>query len=120
MSQLVKNVGSVTTPLLLEQKTIQSPLCYAATRFKIVNADGFGDYFSGLKPDYALKEDYVGCPWKSEPLLSTAIGKLQEQAKCQASPTKLNYFTDAKSINGVQNQMYIDKAPQGILKALNQ
>jgi hypothetical protein len=34
--------------------------------------------------------------------------------------TKLNYFTDAKSINGVQNQMYIDKAPQGILKALNQ
>jgi hypothetical protein len=33
---------------------------------------------------------------------------------------KLNYFTDAKSINGVQNQMYIDKAPEGILKALNQ
>jgi hypothetical protein len=29
----------------------------------------------------------------------------------QASPTKeLNYFTDAKSINGVQNQMYIDKS----------
>jgi hypothetical protein len=41
--------------------------------------------------------------------LSTAIGKLQEQAK--ASPTKeLNYFTDAKSINGVQNQMYIESA----------
>jgi hypothetical protein len=39
----------------------------------------------------------------------------------QASPTKeLNYFTDAKSINGVQNQMYIEKAPEGILKALNQ
>jgi hypothetical protein len=30
-----------------------------------------------------------------------------------------NYFTDAKSINGVQNQMYIEKAPEGILKALN-
>jgi hypothetical protein len=39
----------------------------------------------------------------------------------EASPRKeFNYFTDAKSINGVQNQMYIDKAPEGILKALNQ
>jgi hypothetical protein len=49
------------------------------------------------------------------------LGKLQEQAKCSSKvqQKELNYFTDAKSINGVQNQMYIDKAPEGILKALN-
>jgi hypothetical protein len=28
------------------------------------------------------------------------------------------YFKDAKSINGLQNQMYIEKAPEGLLKAL--
>jgi hypothetical protein len=40
----------------------------------------------------------------TEPLLSTAIGKLQEQAKCSSrvQQKELNYFTDAKSINGVQ------------------
>jgi hypothetical protein len=60
MSQLVKNVGSVTytTPLLLEQKTeTKSPLCYAANRFKNRQCRRFRDYFNGLKPDYALKED---------------------------------------------------------------
>jgi hypothetical protein len=45
----------------------------------------------------------------------------RNRQNAQAKSNKeLNYFTDAKSINGVQNQMYIDKAPQGILKALNQ
>jgi hypothetical protein len=53
--------------------------------------------------------------------LSTAIGKITGTGKMlKQSPEKeFNYFTDAKSINGVQNQMYIEKAPEGILKALN-
>jgi hypothetical protein len=57
----------------------------------------------------------------TEPLLSTAIGKITGTGKMlKQSPEKeFNYFTDAKSINGVQNQMYIEKAPEGILKALN-
>jgi hypothetical protein len=43
--------------------------------------------------------------------LSTAIGKITGTGKMlKQSPKELNYFTDAKSINGVQNQMYIDKA----------
>jgi hypothetical protein len=47
----------------------------------------------------------------TEPLLSTAIGKITGTGKMlKQSPEKeLNYFTDAKSINGVQNQMYIEK-----------
>jgi hypothetical protein len=48
-----------------------------------------------------LKEDYgnLGPGNPTEPLLSTAIGKLGKMLK--QSPTKeLNYFTDAKSING--------------------
>jgi hypothetical protein len=34
----------------------------------------------------------------------------RNRQNAEASPEKeLNYFTDAKSINGVQNQMYIEK-----------
>jgi hypothetical protein len=64
-----------------------------------------------------LKEDYGN--WMSlkptEPLLST--GKLQE-GKCSSKvqQKELNYFADAKSINGVQNQMYTKSA--SFLKAL--
>jgi hypothetical protein len=48
----------------------------------------------------------------TEPLLSTAIGKITGTGKMfkQSQQKELNYFTDAKSINGVQNQMYIDKS----------
>jgi hypothetical protein len=47
----------------------------------------------------------------TEPLLSTAIGKITGTGKMlKQSPEKeFKHFTDAKSINGVQNQMYIEK-----------
>jgi hypothetical protein len=45
-----------TTPYSWNRKQkSKSPLL--SQSFKIVNADGFG-FISGLKPDYALKEDY--------------------------------------------------------------
>jgi hypothetical protein len=31
---------------------------------------------------------------------------------------EFDFFKDAKSANSVQNQMYIEKAPEGLLKAL--
>jgi len=35
------------------------------------------------------------------------------------SPAKeFELFKDSKSMNDLQNQMYLDKAPEGILKAL--
>jgi hypothetical protein len=89
---------------------------------KIVNASGFGDYQSGLIPNFELKEvignlDVLGST--TEPLLSTAIGKITGTKRItQPSPgIDFDYFGDAKSING-QNQMYLDKAPEGLLKAL--
>jgi hypothetical protein len=58
MSLLVKCwVGHFTTPYFGTDRKPKSPLCYAANRSKIVNADGFGDYFNGLKPTYQLKEN---------------------------------------------------------------
>jgi C-terminal processing protease CtpA/Prc len=122
-----KNVGSVTlydspdfgdTNRNPNHRYAMQPLV-----LKIVNADGFGDYINGLVPDFKLAEivntfGVLGNP--AEPLLSLAIGKINGTAKkIQTSPGKqFDYFNDSKSINGIQNQMYLEKAPEGLLKAL--
>jgi C-terminal processing protease CtpA/Prc len=123
-----KNVGSVTlydSPTFgTENRNPNHRYAMQPIVLKIVNADGFGDYFNGLTPTYQLKEnlgnlDILGNT--TEPLLSTAIGKITGTGKMlRQSPEKdFNYFKDAKSLNGLQNQMYIEKAPEGILKALD-
>jgi carboxyl-terminal processing protease len=122
-----KNVGSVTlydSPTFgTENRNPNHRYAMQPIVLKIVNADGFGDYFNGLTPTYQLKEnlgnlDILGNT--TEPLLSTAIGKITGTGKMlKQSPEKdFNYFKDTKSLNGLQNQMYIEKAPEGILKAL--
>jgi carboxyl-terminal processing protease len=122
-----KNVGSVTlydSPTF--GKTNRNPNHRYAMQpivLKIVNSNGFGDYLTGLKPTYELKE-YINTLGilgdANEPLLSTAIGKITGTARMmKQSPEKdLIYFTDSKSMNGLQNQMYLEKAPEGLLKAL--
>lgn len=122
-----KNVGSVTlydSPTFgTENRNPNHRYAMQPIVLKIVNSVGFGDYFNGLQPDYLLKETvttYGVLGDITEPLLSTAIGKITGTAKMlKQSPEKdFNYFKDAKSINGLQNQMYIEKAPEGLLKAL--
>lgn len=122
-----KNVGSVT---LYDSpdfgKTNRNPNHRYAMQpivLKIVNSVGFGDYQSGLIPNFVLKEtistlDVLGSP--TEPLLSLAIGKITGTRKMKQSVPRMqfDYFSDSKSINGIQNQMYLEKAPEGLLKAL--
>lgn len=123
-----KNVGSVTlydSPTFGRDK--RNPNHRYAMQpivLKIVNSDGFGDYYNGLDPTYLLKENFENLDIlgnTSEPLLSTAIGQITGTGKLiKKNPDKnFIYFKDAKSINGLQNQMYIEKAPEGILKALD-
>jgi carboxyl-terminal processing protease len=52
--------------------------------------------------------------------LSTAIGKITGTAKMIKANKGIvfPYFEDAKSINGLQNQMYLEKVPAGLLKSL--
>lgn len=122
-----KNVGSVT---LYDSPTFGKDNRNPDHRYamqpivlKIVNAVNFGDYFNGLTPTYQLKESLGNLNVlgnSSEPLLSTAIGKITGTVKMlKQSPEKdFNYFTDLKSINGLQNQMYLEKAPEGLLQSL--
>lgn len=77
-----------------------------------VNANDFGDYQTGIVPDFKLKESVstygvLGNP--SEPLLNLAIGKITGTAKIskQDSSKLLNYFTDSKAATG-RNEMYIE------------
>jgi carboxyl-terminal processing protease len=122
-----KNVGSITiydSPTFgKENRNPNHRYAMQPIVLKIVNADGFGDYFNGLTPTYALKENLADLGilgTSSEPLLSTAIGKITGTSKMiKTSKGKVfPYFEDAKSINGIQNQMYVDKVPAGLLKSL--
>jgi carboxyl-terminal processing protease len=122
-----KNVGSVT---LYDSPTFGKENRNSSHRYamqplvlKIVNGAGFGDYQTGLVPTFQLKEtlsnlDVLGST--TEPLLNLAIGKITGTAKIKQSVPSIqfDYFKDSKSINSLQNQMYLEKAPEGLLKAL--
>lgn len=122
-----KNVGSVT---LYDSPTFGSENRNPKHRYamqpivlKIVNSKGEGDYFSGLQPDFLQKETistYGILGDINEPLLSTAIGKITGNTRMirQKTGVDFEFFKDSKSIKGIQNQMYIEKAPEGLLKAL--
>ncbi len=122
-----KNVGSVT---LYDSPTFGSSNRNPNHRYamqpivlKIVNSLGIGDYYNGLNPNYPLKESLSNLGVlgdESEPLLSTAIGKITGVSRMmKLSPAKeFELFKDSKSRNVLQNQMHLDKAPEGLLKAL--
>ena len=122
-----KNVGSVTlydSPSFgSENRNPNHRYAMQPIVLKIVNSVGFGDYFNGLQPDFLQKETLstLGVLGDTaEPLLSTAIGKITGTSRMskQIPGKEFEFFTDAKSIKGIQNQMYIEKAPEGLLKAL--
>lgn len=123
-----KNVGSVTlydSPTFgNENRNPNHRYAMQPIVLKIANSAGYGEYFNGLSPDYLLKENYGNLGVlgdATEPLLSTALGKISGTAKIlkQSSEKSEIYFNDSKSMGGAGNQMYLSKAPEGILKALD-
>lgn len=122
-----KNVGSVTlydSPTFgKEDRNPNHRYAMQPLVLKIVNSEGFGDYQNGLQPNFALKEtitnlDVLGST--SEPLLKLAIAKITGTGKLKPEKPgiQFDYIIDSKSANGLQNQMYLNKAPEGLLKAL--
>ncbi|HSD07081.1 S41 family peptidase [Flavobacterium sp.] len=121
-----KNVGSITiydSPTFgKENRNPKHRYAMQPIVLKIVNADDFGDYFNGLTPTYSLKEspsNFGELGATTEPLLSTAIGKITSTARMvkKTQGKTFPYFDDSKSITG-QNQMYIEKVPPGLLQSL--
>ena len=124
-----KNVGSVTvydSPDFTDEK--RNPNHKYAMQpivLKIVNSAGFGDYFNGLQPNYTLKETLSTLGTlgdTAEPLLSAAISKITGTGRImkQTPGKEFQFFKDSKSMSRFKNEMYIDKAPEGLLKALEQ
>ena len=123
-----KNVGSITlydSPTFgkanrnQNHKYAMQPLV-----LKIINAAGFGEYSAGLTPTYAQNEQVstmgvLGDP--AEPLLSTTISKITGSGKkaIENKNKQFEYVSDSKLLNGMRNQMYVDEAPEGLLRSLN-
>jgi hypothetical protein len=123
-----KNVGSVTlydspdfsaTNRNTKHKYAMQPIV-----LKIVNSADFGDYFNGLTPTHELKETistFGVLGDVNEPLLKLAIAKITGTGKMiqQSAGKQFDFFKDSKSINPFSNQMYLEKAPEGLQKALD-
>jgi len=123
-----KNVGSVTLydspDFGKNNKNPKHKYAMQPIVLKIVNSAGFGDYFNGLTPTHELKETIstLGILGnENEPLLKLAIAKITGTGKLapQSSGKQFELFIDSKSNNPFGNQMYLDKAPRGLQKALD-
>ncbi len=123
-----KNVGSVTLydspDFGPNNKNTKHKYAMQPIVLKIVNSDGFGDYFNGLTPTHELKETistFGVLGDVNEPLLKAAIGKITGTGKMiQPSAGKqFDFFKDSKSLNPFSTQMYLEKAPKGLRQALN-
>lgn len=122
-----KNVGSITiydsptfgkTNRNSNHKYAMQPLV-----LKIVNATGFGEYADGLNPTFAQNEQVLSMGVlgeETEPLLHTALSKITGSGKqiIQNKEKVFNHFIDSKELKGIHNQMYIDEAPEGLLRSL--
>ena len=121
-----KNVGSVTlydSPGFgPENRNPKHRYAMQPIVLEIVNSVGFGAYQSGLKPDFQQEETVstMGVLGDiNEPLLKTAIAKITGTGRIISQKQKTDFETisSSQAINGL-NQMYIEKAPEGLLKAL--
>jgi carboxyl-terminal processing protease len=122
-----KNVGSVT---LYDSETFSKSKVNPNHKYamqplvlKIVNASDFGEYTDGLEPTQKQLESLsnMGVLGEtSEPLLNTAIASITGATAKRVPQDKieLKTFTDAKAISGIKNQMYLEKAPEGLLRSL--
>lgn len=114
-----KNVGSITLydspDFGRDGRSTLHKYAMQPIVLKIVNKNGFGDYqINGLQPDYELLEDLGNLGQlgnTAEPLLSTAIGLITAAGRGLHRSPDLRFrpFGDSKSIDGLRDQMYVDK-----------
>lgn len=112
-----KNVGSITlydsptyakTNVNPNHKYAMQPIV-----LKIVDKNGFGDYTSGILPTTSLPENFANLGIlgaTDEPLLEAAINQIIGSGKMLPQvPSEINRdFIDAKSINPLGSEMYLE------------
>ncbi len=121
-----KNSGSITlydSPTITGKSGRNSSHKYAMQplTFKVANKDGFGDYQAGFSPNFAVEENIANLGIlgnANEPLLKKALDLIAlSPRKTKEVPFKV--FQDATiDLNDFENQMYRDKLPMGLEKAI--
>lgn len=112
-----KNVGSITlydSPTFTKSNV--NPFHKYAMQpivLKIVNKDNFGDYTTGITPTFLLPENLSSLGILGdveEPLLNAAINQIIASGKMlpQGPSVIERDFTDAKSINPLRSEMYVE------------
>jgi C-terminal processing protease CtpA/Prc len=113
-----KNVGSITlydSPTFAKQnvnpnhKFAMQPIV-----LKIIDKNGFGDYTAGISPTFLLPENLndLGILGNvNEPLLNAAINQIIANGRMMPQVPSVfeRDFTDAKAINPLRTEMYIDR-----------
>lgn len=121
-----KNVGSITLydspDFSREDRNRRHRYAMQPLVFKTINKDGFGEYQDGLQPTVLLKEDIgnlsqLGNP--AEPLLSTALGLISNNARMlKSNPNNFaKDFKDSKAMKPFASDMYVE-LPEGLSDAL--
>jgi len=113
-----KNVGSITlydSPTFGNQDVNPShKYAMQPIVLKIVDKNGFGDYTSGIAPTTLLPENLANLGVLGsieEPLLSVAINQIIASGKrVPQLPSVIERdFTDAKTINPLRSEMYLER-----------
>ncbi len=89
--------------------------------FKVANRDGFGDYQTGIVPNFVIEENIANLGIlgnANEPLLKKALDLIAlNPRKSKEVPFKV-YENATIEFDVFENQMYRDKLPVGLEKAL--
>jgi C-terminal processing protease CtpA/Prc len=113
-----KNVGSVTlydSPTFAKEDVNPShKYAMQPIVLKIVDKNGFGDYTSGIAPSTLLPETLTNLGVlgdTNEPLLNTAINQIIASGRrAPQVPSVIDRdFTDAKAINPLRSEMYVER-----------
>lgn len=112
-----KNVGSITLydspSFTREGRSTSHKYAMQPLTFKIVNSEGFGDYQSGLIPNFEVAEDLQNLSQlgnTDEPLFATAIGIITNNnlsARKNLVKTFKN-FKDTRALKPFGNEMYLE------------
>ena len=121
-----KNVGSVTlydSPNFgRENRNGSHRYAMQPIVLRIANADGEGEYTTGIAPTVELDEDYgnmgvLGDP--DEPYFAAALDIIDGRSrKSSGFGNKFKHFKDSKSIQRFGTEMYIEEMPEGSLNLL--
>jgi carboxyl-terminal processing protease len=122
-----KNAGSIT---LYDSKNFAKSsanpnhkYCMQPLVLKTANKNGFGDYQTGLVPNFSQKEDpgNMGVLGDiNEPLLHKVLTLVGSRStNIQQDIQQFESIEDFNSVSEFGNEMYLDKLPKDIYKAMN-